>query len=104
MKITINEEDKVYLEECLSNGEVLQEDLGRWFKEKWETPSGKKDYSETDENTFRPTKKVSEDTPSTWSELTPAEKAAARKEKNTKGRVSRYKKKIKRFLLKIRDN
>ena len=67
--------------------------LKRWFKEKWETPSGKKDYSETDENTFRPTKKVSKDTPSTWSELTPAEKAAARDEKNTKGRVSRYKKK-----------
>ena len=67
--------------------------LKRWFKEEWETPSGKKDYSETDENTFRPTKKVSKDTPSTWSELTPAEKAAARNEKNTKGRVSRYKKK-----------
>ena len=67
--------------------------LNRWFKEEWETPSGKKDYSETDENTFRPTKKVSKDTPSTWSELTPAEKAAARKEKNAKGRVSRYKNK-----------
>ena len=61
--------------------------LKRWFKEEWETPSGKKDYSETDENTFRPTKKVSKDTPSTWSELTPAEKASAKKEKNTKGRV-----------------
>jgi len=67
--------------------------LNRWFKEEWKTPSGKSDYSETDENTFRPTKKVSKDTPSTWSELTPAEKAAAKKEKNTKGRVSRYKKK-----------
>ena len=67
--------------------------LKRWFKEKWRTPSGKKDYSETNENTFRPTKKVSKDTPSTWNELTSSEKASARKEKNTKGRVTKYKKK-----------
>ena len=35
MKIHINEEDKKYMEDCISSGEVLQEDLGRWFKEKW---------------------------------------------------------------------
>ena len=67
--------------------------LKRWFKEKWRTPSGKKDYSETNENTFRPTVKVSKDTPSTWAQLSDSEKAAARKEKNTKGRVSKYDKK-----------
>ena len=66
--------------------------LKRWFKEDWRTPKGKKDYS-GGENTFRPTKRVSGSTPSTWIELTPAEKARAQKEKNTKGRVSRYKKK-----------
>ena len=65
--------------------------LNRWFKEEWETPSGKKDYS-GGENTFRPTKKVSKNTPATWSELTPTQKAAAKREKNTKGRVSKYKK------------
>ena len=70
--------------------------LKRWFEEEWETPSGKEDYS-SGENTFRPTRRVSKDTPATWDELTPAEKARAQKEKNTKGRVSRYKKeKIKR--------
>ena len=63
--------------------------LKRWFKEDWRTPSGDKDYSGGD-NTFRPTKKVSKETPKTWNELTDAEKAAAKKEKNTKGRVSRY--------------
>jgi|TARA_A200000159_G_scaffold162377_1_gene186200 hypothetical protein len=68
--------------------------LKRWFKEKWTTPSGKKDYSKG-ENTFRPTRRISKDTPSTWSELSKSEKAAAQKEKNTKGRVSRYKKKKK---------
>ena len=65
--------------------------LKRWFKEDWKTPKGKEDY-EGGENTFRPTKKVSKDTPATWDELTPAEKARGQKEKNTKGRVSRYKK------------
>ena len=69
--------------------------LKRWFKEDWRTPSGKKDYS-GGESTFRPTKKVSKETPSTWSELSPSEKAAAKKEKAGKGRVSKYKKKKKR--------
>ena len=45
--------------------------LNRWFKEEWKTPSGEDDYSKG-ENTFRPTKKVSKDTPKTWSEVTPA--------------------------------
>ena len=66
--------------------------LKRWFKEDWRTPRGKKDYS-GGENTFRPTKRISKDTPSTWSELSKSERARAQKEKNTKGRVSRYKKK-----------
>ena len=68
--------------------------LKRWFKEDWRTPSGKKDYS-SGESTFRPTKKVSKKTPTTWSQLTPAEKAAAKKEKKRKGRVGRYKKRKK---------
>ena len=66
--------------------------LKRWFKEDWRTPRGKKDYS-GGESTFRPTKRITKDTPVTWSELTPAEKARAAKEKREKGRVSRYKKK-----------
>lgn len=68
--------------------------LRRWFKEEWKTPKGKEGYSGSD-RTFRPTKRISKDTPTTWSELSPAEKAAAAKEKREKGRVSRYKKKPK---------
>ena len=64
--------------------------LKRWFKEKWTTPSGNTDYSKG-ENTFRPTKKISKKTPKTWNELSDADKAKAKKEKNTKGRVSKYK-------------
>ena len=44
------------------------------------------------------TKRVSKDTPTTWSELTPGEKRRAQIEKNTKGRVSRYKKKTRKRL------
>ena len=42
--------------------------LKRWFKEEWETPSGSKDYSDGDV-VFRPTKKVSKDTPKTYGSL-----------------------------------
>jgi len=66
--------------------------LRRWFKEEWRTLSGDKDYSKGDRS-FRPTKRISKDTPVTASELTPAEKAAGRKEKREKGRVSRWRKK-----------
>ena len=63
--------------------------LKRWFKEDWRTLSGDKDYSKGD-RTFRPTKRISKNTPVTAGELTSAEKARARKEKRDRGRVSRY--------------
>ena len=63
--------------------------LKRWFKEEWKTPSGEEDYSKG-ENTFRPTKKISSKTPKTWSEVTPESKRKAQREKNTKGRVTKY--------------
>ena len=64
--------------------------LRRWFEEDWRTPKGKKGYSKGDSGIFRPTKKVSKDTPKTYSELSKADIAKARKERRTKGRVSRY--------------
>lgn len=64
-------------------------DLKRWFKEEWETPSGSKDYSDGDV-VFRPTKKVSKDTPKTYGELSFSDIAAGRNEKKNKGRVSKY--------------
>jgi len=57
--------------------------LKRWFKEDWRTPKGKKGYK-GGENTFRPTKRITKDTPTTWSELSPGEKRRAQKEKDTK--------------------
>ena len=64
--------------------------LKRWFKEEWETPEGKEEYSKGDSGTFRPTKKISKDTPKTYSELSPSDLAAAKAERKAKGRVSKY--------------
>jgi hypothetical protein len=64
-------------------------DLKRWFKEEWETPSGSKDYSDGDV-VFRPTKKVSKDTPKTYSELSDTDIERGRRQKRKTGRASEY--------------
>jgi hypothetical protein len=63
--------------------------LRRWFKEEWRTLSGDKDYSKGDRS-FRPTKRISSETPVTAGELTDEEKARGRREKREEGRVSRW--------------
>ena len=63
--------------------------LTRWFKEDWRTEKGKKTYKEGG-TIFRPTKRVTKDTPTTMKELTPAQKKKAIKEKKKKGRVKKY--------------
>jgi hypothetical protein len=63
--------------------------LRRWFKEEWRTLSGDKDYSKGDRS-FRPTKRISSETPVTSGELTEYEKKRGRTEKKRKGRVSRW--------------
>jgi len=65
--------------------------LSRWFKEKWRTQDGKKTYQKKGD-IFRPTVRVSKKTPSTMSELTPAQKKKAQAEKKATGRVKKYKK------------
>jgi hypothetical protein len=88
MKIIVNEEDKQYLKECLESGEVLKEDLRRWFKEKWVDvsrkidgkypPCGRKDADGDKERKgypkCRPLKKVSKDTPKTAGSYSKKEK------------------------------
>lgn len=64
--------------------------LKRWFKEDWQTESGEKDTGGK-RKTFRPTKRISSDTPSTWSELSPSERRSARRKKKKEGRVDRFK-------------
>ena len=73
------------------SGKKPKKGLTRWFKEDWRTEKGKKTYKEGG-TIFRPTKRVTKDTPTTMSELTPAQKKKAIKEKKTTGRVKKYKK------------
>jgi len=65
--------------------------LTRWFKEDWRTEKGKKTYKEGG-TIFRPTKRITKDTPTTMKELTPAQKKKAIAEKKKKGKVTKYKK------------
>lgn len=64
--------------------------LTRWFKEKWETQSGSKTYKKKGD-IFRPTKRITKDTPTTMSELSPAQKKKAMAEKKATGKVKKYK-------------
>jgi hypothetical protein len=73
MKILVNEEDLKYIEESIMNGEILKEDLKRWFKEKWVDvskkvngkypPCGRKKADGKSYPKCRPSKKVSKETP-----------------------------------------
>jgi hypothetical protein len=87
-KIHISEEDLMYVTECIESGEVLKEDLARWFKEKWvdvsrkidgkHPPCGRKsadgDKSRKGYPKCRPLKKVSKDTPKIASSYSKKEK------------------------------
>lgn len=86
MKIHINEEDLEYLQESIKSGEVLVEDLRRWFKEKWvdvskkvngkHPPCGRKDADGKSYPKCRPSKKVSKETPKVASSYDKKEKKA----------------------------
>jgi 16S rRNA G966 N2-methylase RsmD len=64
--------------------------LKRWIREKWTNQSGETGYK-SKSDVYRPSVRVSKDTPVTWSELTDKEIASARREKARTGRVSRFK-------------
>jgi hypothetical protein len=63
--------------------------LDRWFKEDWRTQTGKKEY-EKKGDIFRPTKRITKETPKTMSELSKADKQKAIKEKKKTGKVKKY--------------
>ena len=91
MKIIVSKEDKDYINECLESGEVLKEDLRRWFKEKWvdvsrkvdgkHPPCGRKDADGKAYPKCRPSKKVSKDTPKTASSYSKKEKKSMTSQK-----------------------
>ena len=65
--------------------------LGRWFKEDWRNQRGEVGYKKKGD-IYRPTKRVTKDTPTTMGELSSKEKKRAMKEKKTTGRVKKFKK------------
>ena len=91
MKIIVSKEDKQYIDESIQSGEVLKEDLRRWFKEKWvdvsrkvkgkHPPCGRKDADGKAYPKCRPSKKVSKDTPKTASSYSKKEKKAMTSQK-----------------------
>tara|TARA_R100000654_G_scaffold28502_2_gene53101 strand:+ start:3218 stop:3595 length:378 start_codon:yes stop_codon:yes gene_type:complete len=64
--------------------------LSRWFKEKWRTQDGKVGYRKKGD-VYRPTKRITKDTPTTFNELSKKEIKKAQQEKKTKGRVKKFK-------------
>lgn len=91
MKIIVSKEDKEYIEESIKSGEVLQEDLRRWFKEKWvdvskkvngkHPPCGRKDADGKSYPKCRPSKKISKETPKVASSYDKKEKKAMTSQK-----------------------
>ena len=77
------------------SGDKKKGKLGRWFKEDWKNQRGGSGYKKKGD-IYRPTKRVSKDTPTTMSELSKKEKEKAMKEKKETGRVKRFKKKNKK--------
>ena len=71
--------------------EKQTEGLNRWFLEKWVSQRGKLGY-EFLSDIFRPTVRITKNTPTTFKELTPEEIEKARREKYLKGRVSKFQK------------
>ena len=65
--------------------------LNRWFLENWKNQRGEIGLKHKSD-VYRPTVKVTKETPTTFKELTPQEIEKARREKYLKGRVSKFKK------------
>uniref|UniRef100_A0A6C0LIB6 DUF5872 domain-containing protein n=1 Tax=viral metagenome TaxID=1070528 RepID=A0A6C0LIB6_9ZZZZ len=66
--------------------------LKRWFDEDWKSDTGKYKYT-SKSSVYRPSKRITKDTPLTHSEVTKKELSRAKREKSSKGRVSRFRKK-----------
>lgn len=63
--------------------------LNRWVREDWRNEKGSTGYT-TDTFLYRPTKRITNKTPITWSELTSTEIKKAKQQKKEKGRVTKF--------------
>jgi len=64
---------------CQGRKKKLNEDLRRWFKEKWTAQDGSKcgEYKGRGRVKWRPSRRVSKKSPQTWSEMSPEQKKKA---------------------------
>ena len=63
--------------------------LPRWFKEEWKSDSGKYRYT-SKSSVYRPTVRVTSQTPMTFAELSAKRLRRAKREKARRGRVSKF--------------
>ena len=63
--------------------------LTRWFMEDWKSDTGKYRYT-SKSSVYRPTKRITRKTPTTFSELSQSRLRRAKNEKRTSGRVGRF--------------
>ena len=80
--IILESEINLRIEQTMTN-KIISEDLRRWFKEKWTAQDGSKcgDYKGRGRVKCRPSRRVSEKSPQTWSEMSPGEKKKAVRKK-----------------------
>jgi len=95
--ILVKEYKKAYLKKYKSNEayygkKTNKQGLARWFKEEWKNQRGEVGYKNTND-VYRPTRRVTPKTPLTFNELTKYELAKAKKIKEIKGRVYRFRNK-----------
>ena len=64
--------------------------LNRWFRENWKNQRGESGYKYKSD-VYRPTRRITKDTPTTFNELSKKEIDRARREKASKGRVEKFK-------------
>lgn len=64
--------------------------LTRWFAEKWVNQHGEVGY-EHKNDVYRPSRRITKDTPTTWKELTPEEIERAKKIKAKNQRIKKFK-------------
>ncbi len=70
-------------------GKKNKDGLSRWFKEEWTNQRGTTGYKKKSD-VYRPTKRITKDTPKTFKELSKKEISVAQKKKLKKGRVDKF--------------
>lgn len=63
--------------------------LSRWFKEDWKSDTGKYKYT-SKSSVYRPTRRITKDTPLTFDELSKKRLQRAKDEKRKNGRVTKF--------------